>query len=76
MIVHIIFQHNSFFAETMRANPGLWEQYKGKKTSLGVGFGHCIKTGVDNKGHPMIKTVGAVAGDEESYELFKVSRSH
>merc|ERR1712149_169441 len=31
----------------------------------------CIKTGVDNKGHPMIKTVGAVAGDEESYELFK-----
>jgi len=64
-------EHNSFFAETMRANPGLWEQYKGKKTSLGVGFGHCIKTGVDNKGHPMIKTVGAVAGDEESYELFK-----
>merc|ERR1711868_299389 len=64
-------EHNSFFAETMRANPGLWEQYKGKKTSLGVGFSHCIKTGVDNKGHPMIKTVGAVAGDEESYELFK-----
>merc|ERR1712233_223956 len=37
----------------------------------GVKLGHCIKTGVDNKGHPMIKTVGAVAGDEESYELFK-----
>merc|ERR1711935_1318768 len=33
--------------------------------------GHCIKTGVDNPGHPMIKTVGAVAGDEESYELFR-----
>ena len=41
-------------------------------TSLGVKFAHCIKTGVDNKGHPMIKTVGAVAGDEESYTLFKV----
>merc|ERR1712057_129350 len=25
----------------------------------------------DNKGHPMIKTVGMVAGDEESYETFK-----
>merc|ERR1712233_258985 len=37
----------------------------------GVKLGHCIKTGVDNKGHPMIKTVGAVAGDEESYELFR-----
>jgi len=37
---------------------------------LGVNLGHCIKTGVDNPGHPMIKTVGLVAGDEESYELF------
>ena len=26
--------------------------------------------GVDNPGHPFIMTVGAVAGDEESYELF------
>merc|ERR1712109_245070 len=25
----------------------------------------------DNKGHPMIKTVGMVLGDEESYETFK-----
>jgi len=63
--------HNSFFAETMRANPGLWDKLKNKETKLGVKLGHCIKTGVDNKGHPMIKTVGAVAGDEESYELFK-----
>merc|ERR1712131_499768 len=62
--------HNSLFAETLRKNPGLWAEYKDKKTSLGVTFGHCIKTGVDNKGHPMIKTVGAVAGDEESYTLF------
>ena len=42
--------HNSFFAETLRKNPGLWAEYKDKKTSLGVTFGHCIKTGVDNKG--------------------------
>jgi creatine kinase len=63
--------HNSFFAETMRANPGLWDKLKNKSTSLGVKFSHCIKTGVDNKGHPMIKTVGAVAGDEESYTLFR-----
>merc|ERR1711970_185464 len=63
--------HNSFFADTMRKNPELWEKYKGKQTSLGVKFSHCIKTGVDNKGHPNIKTVGAVAGDEESFTLFK-----
>jgi len=64
-------QHNSFFADTMRANPKLWDQLKNKETSLGVKLAHCIKTGIDNKGHPMIKTVGAVAGDEESYTLFK-----
>jgi len=63
--------HNSFFADTLRNNPELWNKYKNKKTSLGVGFAHCIKTGVDNKGHPNIKTVGAVAGDEESYTLFR-----
>merc|ERR1712193_235151 len=64
-------KHSSFFAEVMRANLGLWDKLKDKETKLGVNIGHCIKTGVDNKGHPMIKTVGAVAGDEESYELFK-----
>jgi len=40
------------------------------KTKLGVNIGHCIKTGIDNKGHPMIKTCGLVAGDEESWTLF------
>ena len=32
---------------------------------------HCIKTGMDNPGHPHIKTVGLTAGDEESYSTFK-----
>ena len=36
-------------------------------TALGVGLAKCIKTGVDNKGHPMIQTCGVVAGDEQSY---------
>merc|ERR1719352_796174 len=30
----------------------------------------CIKTGIDNPGHPHIKTVGLTAGDEESYTVF------
>jgi creatine kinase len=55
----------------MRANPEIWDNNKDKKTALGVKLSHCIKTGIDNKGHPMIKTVGAVAGDEESYTLFR-----
>merc|ERR1740117_974566 len=43
----------------------------GKKTSTGVTLAMCIKTGVDNPGHPHIKTVGMTACDEESYEVFK-----
>merc|ERR1711988_986581 len=36
-----------------------------------MGLADCMKTGVDNPGHPHIKTVGLVAGDEESYQVFK-----
>ena len=44
---------------------------RGLRTKQGVTLAECIKTGMDNKGHPMIKTVGMTAGDEECYELFK-----
>jgi len=62
-------KHNSFFSEAMTKE--IWEKLKDKKTKLGVTMAQCIKTGVDNPGHPMIKTCGIVAGDEESYEVFK-----
>jgi len=39
-------------------------------TPNGYTLDQCIQTGVDNPGHPFIKTVGMVAGDEESYEVF------
>lgn len=41
---------SNFFSEAMKANPELYSQLKDKKTKLGVNLGHCIKTGVDNKG--------------------------
>jgi len=65
-----ISNHSSFLADALRANPDVYKNLKDKKTKLGVTLGHCIKTGIDNPGHPMIKTVGMVAGDDESYELF------
>jgi len=64
-------EHNNIMAEVLRENPGIYDRLKNKKTSMGVTLAKCIKTGIDNKGHPMIKTVGMVAGDEESYETFK-----
>ena len=39
-------------------------------TPNGFTIDQAIQTGVDNPGHPFILTVGAVAGDEESYEVF------
>jgi hypothetical protein len=36
---------------------GRYHKYKNVKTSMGVSLAACIKTGVDNPGHPMIKTV-------------------
>merc|ERR1712159_733543 len=44
---------------------------KGKKTAGGCTLAQCMKTGVDNPGHPHIKTVGLVACDEECYTTFK-----
>merc|ERR1711912_15079 len=58
-------------AEYLVSNPEVYNKLKGKKTSTGVTLADCMKTGVDNPGHPHIKTVGLVAGDEESYQVFK-----
>jgi len=49
----------------------IYDRLKNKKTKNGVTLAMCIKTGVDNPSHPYIKTVGMVACDEESYEVFK-----
>merc|ERR1719399_2277826 len=64
-------RHNNIMAEVLRKKPKIYHTLKNKETSKGVTLAQCIKTGMDNKGHPMIKTVGMTAGDEESYEVFK-----
>jgi creatine kinase len=55
----------------LKAHPEVYDKLKNKKTKGGVTLGHCMKTGMDNPGHPFIKTVGLTAGDEECYETFK-----
>jgi creatine kinase len=65
-----ITKHFSIMTDVLKRQPELYSKLRDKKTYLGVSLGKCIKTGIDNKGHPMIKTVGMVAGDEESYETF------
>merc|ERR1719321_2503462 len=63
--------HNNIMADVLKKNPKIYDDLKTKETSSGVTLAQCIKTGMDNKGHPMIKIVGMTAGDEDSYEVFK-----
>lgn len=45
--------------------PSIYAKLRNKMTPKGYTLDQCIQTGVDNPGHPFIKTVGMVAGDEE-----------
>lgn len=60
-------KHNNCMAECL--TPAIYAKLRDKMTPNGYTLDQCIQTGVDNPGHPFIKTVGMVAGDEESYEV-------
>nr|ABH10978.1 mitochondrial creatine kinase [Suberites ficus] len=61
-------KHNNVMASHL--TPEIYAKLREKTTPGGWTLDECIQTGVDNPGHPFIKTVGMVAGDEESYEVF------
>jgi len=62
-------KHNNWMAKCM--TPEIYAKLRDKVTPNGFTLDGIIQTGVDNPGHPFIMTVGCVAGDEESYEVFK-----
>lgn len=62
-------QHNNWMAKCL--TPQIYAKYRDVTTPTGYTFDMAIQTGVDNPGHPFIYTVGCVAGDEESYQVFK-----
>lgn len=64
-------KHNNLCANALREHPEIYEKYKNVTTPGGVSLAKCIKTGIDNPGHPHILTCGLVAGDEECYSVFK-----
>uniref|UniRef100_A0A8C5WG41 Creatine kinase U-type, mitochondrial n=1 Tax=Leptobrachium leishanense TaxID=445787 RepID=A0A8C5WG41_9ANUR len=61
-------KHNSCMASNL--TPAIYAKLFNKTTSMGYTIDKCIQTGVDNPGHPLIMSVGMVAGDEECYEVF------
>merc|ERR1711887_98481 len=62
-------KHNNHMAKVLTKD--LYQKMRARQTPSGYTIDDVIQTGVDNPGHPFIMTVGAVAGDEESYEVFK-----
>ncbi|KAK2544052.1 Ckb [Columba livia] len=61
--------HNNHMAKVLTLD--LYKKLRDRVTPSGFTLDDVIQTGVDNPGHPFIMTVGCVAGDEESYEVFK-----
>ncbi|KAM5272842.1 creatine kinase B-type isoform 1-T1 [Ctenodactylus gundi] len=61
--------HNNHMAKVLTLE--LYAELRAKCTPSGFTLDDVIQTGVDNPGHPYIMTVGCVAGDEESYDVFK-----
>ncbi|XP_036436015.1 creatine kinase, muscle a [Colossoma macropomum] len=62
-------KHNNHMAKALTKE--VYTKLRDKQTPTGFTLDDVIQTGVDNPGHPFIMTVGCVAGDEESYEVFK-----
>ena len=61
-------KHNNWMAKVLTKE--MYKNLRDKVTKNGFSLDDVIQTGVDNPGHPYIMTVGCVAGDEESYEVF------
>lgn len=60
---------NNWMSKSM--TPEIYAKYRHRATKNGYTLDMAIQTGVDNPSHPHIMTVGATAGDEETYETFK-----
>jgi len=63
--------HHSMMASILKKDGAVYEKLKDRRTQLGVSLATCIKSGMDNPSHPMLMSIGAVAGDEECYDLFR-----
>ncbi|KAJ8249476.1 hypothetical protein GJAV_G00235860 [Gymnothorax javanicus] len=61
-------KHYSYMASHL--TPALYAKLCDKVTPNGFTLDQAIQTGVDNPGEPSVESVGMVAGDEESYEVF------
>lgn len=64
-------QHHSIMAAVLRCNLDIYQSSSKLVTKSGVTSARCLKPGMDITGSPDVPTVGVVAGDEESYAIFR-----
>mmetsp|Transcript_45098 Transcript_45098/g.104484 ORF Transcript_45098/g.104484 Transcript_45098/m.104484 type:complete len:1736 (+) Transcript_45098:116-5323(+) len=57
--------------DILKENPALYDRCRAMSTSKGVPFAQVIKPGMDLQGHPMVRSLGVVAGDTESFTMFR-----
>ncbi|GAU98140.1 hypothetical protein RvY_09321 [Ramazzottius varieornatus] len=62
-------KHTNVLAQYLSSD--LYALLRDRQTPAGVTLDQCIQVGVDQPGHPRIKTLGIFAGDEESYQVFR-----
>ncbi|KAJ8290350.1 hypothetical protein GJAV_G00011740 [Gymnothorax javanicus] len=62
-------RHNNHMAKVLTLD--MYKMLRERSTHNGFTIDGVIQTGVDNPGHPFIMTVGCVAGDEETYDVFR-----
>lgn len=70
VLVPDLSDHHSAMATILQKNVSIYAALRNRSTSLGFTFHSCIRPGLDFRGHPGLKVVGAVAGDEECYDVF------
>ncbi|OLP88024.1 Creatine kinase, flagellar [Symbiodinium microadriaticum] len=64
-------RHHSTLAHVLKEQPMLYEHLKDVRTPNGVSLAQCIKPGIDNRGHPILRTLGLIAADETCFEVFE-----
>ncbi|CAK8993799.1 Creatine kinase, partial [Durusdinium trenchii] len=63
-------RHHNVLASVLLARPELYEDLKDVRTASGSSLAQCIKPGIDNRGHKIVRTLGLTAADESCYETF------
>ena len=66
-VVPDLSRYRNLLADALKRDAALYEAHRTGRTKSGA---KCIKMGLDNPGHPMIKAVDMCAGDEVSYVTF------